>query len=81
MNEYILFRALFFVAMILMAAVIVTGIAFGSSLVIRSRSKNKRKKKAKIARKRNPVAVSVRNHENPFPASKITIDNCWLHRI
>jgi len=82
MNEYILFRALFFVAIILMAAVIVTGIAFGSSLVIRSRSKNKRQKKAKIARKWNPVAASGSNRENPLPASTtITFDDCWFHRV
>ena len=81
MNEFILFRALFLVAMILLAAAIVTVIAFGSSLVSRSRSKNKRQKKAKIARIRNPFAVSGRNRENPLPASRITIDNCWLHRI
>ena len=82
MNEYILFRALFFVAMILLAAAIVTVVAYGSSLVSRSRSKNKRQKKAKIARKRNPVAISDRNRENPLPASTtLTIDNCWLHRI
>ena len=82
MNEFILFRALFFIAMILLAASIVTVVAFGSSLVSRYRSKNQRKKKAKIARKRNPVAVSGRNRENPQPASTtLTIDNCWLHRI
>ena len=82
MNEFILFRALFFVAMILLAAAIVTVVAYGSSLVSRSRSKNKRQKKAKIARKRNPVVVSGRNRENPLPESTtLTIDNCWLHRI
>lgn len=82
MNEFILFRALYFVAMILLATSIVTVVAFGSSLVSRSRSKNKRKKKAKIARKRNPVAVSGRNRDNPIPASTtLTIDNCWLHRV
>ncbi len=82
MNEFILFRVLFFVAMILLAAAIVTVVAFGSSLVFRSRSKNKRRKKAKIVRKRNPVSVSGSNRENSLPASTtITIDNCWFHRV
>jgi len=81
MSEYILFRVLFIAAMILLAAVIVTVIAFGSSLVSRSRSKNKRKKKVKIARKWNPVAVSGSNRENSLSASTITIDNCWFHRV
>ena len=81
MSEYILFKALFLVAMILLAAAIVTVVAFGSSLVSRSRSKNKRQKKAKVARKRSPVAVSGSIRENPLPASTITIDNCWFHRV
>jgi archaellum component FlaG (FlaF/FlaG flagellin family) len=82
MNEIILFRALFFIAMILLAASIVTVVAFGASLVSRSRSKIKRQKKAKIARKWNPFAISGRNREDPFPKSTtLTIDNCWLHRI
>ena len=82
MNEYTLFWALFFVAMILLAAAIVTVVAFGSSLVSRSRSKNKRQKKAKIARKWNPVTVSGRNRENPLPASTtITFNDRWLHRV
>ena len=82
MNEFILFRALFFVAVILLTASIVTVVAFGSSLVSRSRSIIKRQKKAKIARKRNPVAASGRNRDNPLPKSTtLTIDNCWLHRV
>jgi len=82
MHDFTLFRVLFFVAMILQAAVIITVIAFGSSLVSRFRSKDKRKKEAKIARKWNPVTVSGSIRENPLPASAtITIDNCWFHRI
>ena len=82
MNEFILFRVLFFIAMILLAASIITVVAFASSLVARSRSKDRRHKKSKTARKRNAVAVSDRNRENPMPVStSLTINNCWLHRI
>ena len=82
MSEIILIRALFFVAMILLAAAIVTVIAVGSALVSRTRSMMKRRKKTKIARKRIPFTVSRKNRENPLPASSvITFDDSWLQRV
>ena len=66
MNEYIPFRALFFVVNIL-AALIITAFAFGISLLSQSRLKTKQKKKAVIARKSIPIAKSGSNREDPFP--------------
>ena len=82
MNEFILFRALFFMAMILLAAVIIAVIALLSSLASRSQLKNERKTKARAARKLHPVVFSGRVRQNPLPAStSLTIERSWLDKV
>ena len=80
MNEIILFRALFFVAVILLYAVIITVFELGSSLLAHFRSRRQPRMKEKTIRKWIPVVTPESDRENPVPASasKITIDNCWL---
>ena len=84
MNEFILYRALFFLAMFLLAALIVAVFSIGSAIVslALSQSKKEPEQKADDKRKWKLKTVFSRNREDPFPESTtLTIDNCWLHRI
>ena len=75
MNDIILFRALFFVAVILLAAVIMTVFALGSSLVTHIRTRHQPQMKAKSIRKWIPVVTPESDRENPFTAPA---SNSWF---